>query len=242
MNEPLRHAIAESGLTHAQLADRIGVDTKTIDRWVTGRTPYRRHRQALAGLLNTNERDLWPEPTTRGNGTRDYGSPEIIATYPHRWAVPRTVWQRLFESAEQEIDILAYAALFLAEDTGLLNTIAEKARAGVTVRILLGDPNGHHIAERGEAEGIGDAMPAKIRNALTLYQPLRDIEGVDIRLHDTALYNSIYRADGMLLVNSHIFGVPAAQAPVMHLREGVAGMFAAYWASLRNAWSAGLDY
>jgi hypothetical protein len=38
--------------------------------------------------------------------------------YPHRWAVPRETWARFFESAEHEVGILAYSALFLAEDAG----------------------------------------------------------------------------------------------------------------------------
>ncbi|MFC0041626.1 XRE family transcriptional regulator [Actinomadura rayongensis] len=237
MNEQLRDAIADCGLTRDQIASRLAVDPKTVDRWIAGRVPHPRHREALARLINANKQDLWPEPTQRTRRP-NYGSPGIIATYPHRWAVPRTVWQDLFEGAEQEIDILAYAGLFLAEDTGLLNTIAKKAREGVTVRILLGDPDGHNIAERGEAEGIGDAMSAKIRNALTLYQPLRDIEGVHLRLHDTALYNSIYRSDNEIISNPHILGVPAAQAPVLHLRnQERLSIFAIYCESFKRIWS-----
>ena len=38
-------------------------------------------------------------------------------------------------------------------------------------------------------------MAAKIRNALTLYQLLSTVENIEIRLHRTVLYNSIYRAD-----------------------------------------------
>ena len=99
--------------------------------------------------------------------------PEELGTVcPHRWAVPREVWARLFESAQREIAILAYSALFLAEDAGILRILAEKGRAGVNVRIALGDPDGAHIAERGEEEVIGDAMAAKIRNSLRLYRPL----------------------------------------------------------------------
>ena len=60
-------------------------------------------------------------------------------------------------------------------------------------------------------------MPAKIRNALTLYRPLGAVENIEIRLHRTVLYNSIYRADGQFLVNQHTYGIPAAQAPVFCL-------------------------
>src|SRR6202044_2857638 len=138
---------------------------------------------------------------------------ELGAVYPHRWAIPREVWTRFFESAEHEIGILAYSALFLAEDAGILSILADKARHGVTVRIALGDPDSPSVKERGEEEGIGDAMPAKIRNALALYRPLAATENIEIRLHQTALYNSIYRTDDQLIVNQHTYGIHAAHAP-----------------------------
>ncbi|WP_067453554.1 helix-turn-helix domain-containing protein [Actinomadura macra] len=231
MNDLLRRAIAHARLTQAEVADLVGVDTKTVRRWLAGRTPYPRHRASLVQILGVNEADLWPDLPMRVEHP-EFRTPEIVAAYPHRWAVPRTVWQQLFEGARVQIDILAYAGLFLAEDSGLLNTLADRARAGVTVRILLGNPESRRIAERGEAEGVGDAMAAKIRNALVLYQPIREIDGVELRLHDTTLYNSIYRADDELLANPHILGVPAAQAPVLHIRDtGSDGMFTTYTTS-----------
>jgi hypothetical protein len=89
----------------------------------------------------------------------------------------------------------------------------------VRVRILLGDPDSHVVTERGEDGGVGDAMAAKIRNALALYRPLRAAGGVEFRFHRTILYNSIYRADDLVQVNTHLFGVTAAVAPVWHLRK-----------------------
>ena len=40
------------------------------------------------------------------------------------------------------------------------------------------------------------------------------MQNIEIWLHRTVLYNSIYRADDQLLVNQHTYGIPAAQAPV----------------------------
>jgi hypothetical protein len=145
---------------------------------------------------------------------------------------------RLFGSAEREIDILAYSALFLAEDTRILRILADKGRAGITVRIALGDPHGPNVAERGEEEGIGDAMAAKIRNALTLLRPLCAVENIEIRLHRTVLYNSIYRGDDQILVNQHAYGVPAAQAPVFCLSSTGSGeMPALYVDSFERVWA-----
>ena len=54
-------------------------------------------------------------------------------------------------------------------------------------------------------------MAAKIRNVLVLYRALRAIDGAEFRFHQTILYNSIYRGDDQLLVNTHIYGVPAGR-------------------------------
>ena len=170
MNEPLRQALLRARLREDDVAARLGVDPKTVRRWLNGRVPYPHNRAAIAELVGADEADLWPDA---GGPLAARTRPEELGTvYPHRWAVPREVWARLFGSAEREIAILAYSALFLAEDTGILRILADKGRAGVTVRIALGDPDGPNVAERGEEEGIGDAMAAKIRNALTLYRPL----------------------------------------------------------------------
>ena len=108
----------------------------------------------------------------------------------------------------------------------------------MTVRIALGDPDCAHVTERGIQEGIDDAMAAKIRNALALYRPLMDAGHARIRLHRTVLYNSIYRADDEMLVNQHAYGVPAADAPVSHLRRAADGeMFEAYIDSFERIWS-----
>ena len=118
-------------------------------------------------------------------------------------------------------------ALFLAEDAGILRILADKGRVGVSVRIALGAPDSPHVAERSAEEGIGDAMPAKVRNALTLYHPLREVPNIEIRLHRTTLYNSIYRADDQLLVNQHAYGVHASHAPVFCLNGAEHGDMAA---------------
>jgi hypothetical protein len=132
---------------------------------------------------------------------------------------------------------LAYSALFLAEDDGILQILSARAREGVSVRIALGDPDSRHVAERGEEEGIGAAMSAKIRNALALYTPLREVENVEIRLHDAVLYNSIYRVDDDLLINQHTYGVPAAHSPVFELQNGVVGdLTDAYLETLERVW------
>jgi hypothetical protein len=51
------------------------------------------------------------------------------------------------------------------------------------------------------------------------------------------LYNSIYCADGQLLVNQHAYGIPAAQAPVVCLSSsGSDEMAALYLDSFERVW------
>jgi transcriptional regulator with XRE-family HTH domain len=237
LNEPLRQALLRAGLREEDVAAQLGVDPKTVRRWLNGRVPYPNSRAALASLTHAKEADLWPDA---GGPLNTRTRPEELgAVYPHRWAIPRDRWKRFFESAEREIGVLAYSALFLAEDAGMLTIIADKARSGVRVRLALGNPDSANVARRGQEEGIGDAMAAKVRNALMLYHAALKEENVEIRLHDTVLYNSLYRADDQLMVNQHIYGLPAAHTPVFSFHAtDKSSMLEAYLSTLERIWTA----
>lgn len=236
-NERLRALLLERGETPAKLAEAVQVDAKTVERWITkDRLPYRRHRYEVAAFFGVDESYIWPNALDRDQ-IAAVSEGEIIAVYPHRSEVPRDVWGHLFGQAEHEIGILVYAGLFLSEDAGVQRTLKDKAKAGVKVRFLFGDPASQVVTDRGEDEGVGDAMAAKIRNALALYRPLRAVEGVEFRFHRTVLYNSVYRADDQVLVNTHIQGLTAAHAPVWHLRKLAGGeLTALYMDSFERVW------
>jgi hypothetical protein len=236
MNHPLARAMRGAGLDITDVAARLAVDPKTVTRWLGGRVPYPRHRDALAQITGWNVGDLWPDLAYPSRPA--VGPNEVSVAYPYRSAAPIDAWRRLFASAEREIDILAYSALFLAEDVATQQLLRDKARSGVQVRIALGDPDGAHVAERGEEEGIGPVMGIRVQNALMLYKALTR-DGVEMRMHDTVLYNSIYRADDELLVNPHVYGRPASYGPLLHLRStGSDGMAAHYINSFERVWAA----
>ncbi len=207
-NDRLRTAMLGRGVTPADLAAALDVDTKSVERWISpGRTPYRRHRYAVAAHLGVDEAYLWPDALNRDQ-VANASESEIVNIYPHRWAVPSDLWRNFFDNAEQDIGVLVYSGLFLAEDAGIQRVFRNKADAG------------------------------KIRNAIVLYKPLRNIDGIEFRLHDTVLYNSIYRADDQVLVNTHIYNFPAAQAPVLHLRRVAGGdMVTTYLESFDHVWN-----
>ena len=61
-NERLRSCITGARLTISDVAAQVGVDPKTVERWIVpGRLPHRSHRWATASLLGTDEAYLWPE-------------------------------------------------------------------------------------------------------------------------------------------------------------------------------------
>jgi transcriptional regulator with XRE-family HTH domain len=204
LNENLRRALLRARLSDEDVAARLEVDPKTVRRWLEGRTPYLRHRWALASMLNLDETDLWPQ--TRA--ARSWPE-EVRAIYPHRDTVPSEVWQDFFRSAERQIGILDSSSLFLAADTQVLATLTNRAEAGVQERICLTDP---------DWPGASDA-PDHTRKALSQYKDLGQARSVQIRLHRTPLNNAIYHADDELLVSQQAFGIPPRQTPVLCLRR-----------------------
>lgn len=134
-----------------------------------------------------------------------------------------------------------YAGLFLFDGhPDLPNQLIEKAKGGAQVRILLGDPDSEMVHQRGEEEGIGDDLAARARITRRYLEPATTTPGVEIRLHDTILYNSIYRFDDDVLVNPHVLGAPAGQNPVLHFRYiPGARTFRHYMRSFDYAWEHG---
>ncbi len=237
-NERLRDAIQSAGLTPADLADEIGVDPKTVERWITkGRAPYPKYRHALAAKLNERERYLWPEVVSDDRAEEVSGS-EILKVYPHRSAVPADLWDRLLNNATTYVDMLVYVGMFMTEKPNLLAQLREKAEAGARVRLLFGDRDSEAVRQRSIDEGIGrDTISAKVDQAMAFFKPLADVPGIEVRTHETVLYNSIYRFDDEMIVNPHVFGKVAAHAPAMHLRRLSAGdLFTTYADSFTTVW------
>ncbi|WP_419248729.1 hypothetical protein [Streptomyces melanogenes] len=80
-------------------------------------------------------------------------------------------------------------------------------------------------------------MVAKIRASFTYYRALVGYPGCEVRLHDTMLYNSLFRYDDHLLVNPHIWGQPASANPLFQLRwTANAEWFERYDESFEAVW------
>jgi transcriptional regulator with XRE-family HTH domain len=239
-NERLRRAIQQAGLRLEDVAQHVEIDVKTAERWITkGRLPHARNRAKTAQLLRVDELELWPEVAEERRGHR-LSDGELVRVYSHRGAVPHERWYELLEDATQRVDVLVHAGLFLPDGrSDLAALVRRKAEAGLQIRLLYGDPESDAIALRGAEEGIGDGLAARIRLSLVYMREAFEEPNVSVRLHSTTLYNSLYRYDDDLLVNSHAYGVPAGQSPVLHLRRFPGGrLFEHYMASFERVWAA----
>ena len=222
-----------AGLGTEALAEKAQVSTKTVERWVRGEVvPYPRTRYRVAALLQEDESYLWPEAVDRSS----LAGAELVASYSRRSDVPRHLWTELLGQARRTVDVLAFAGLFLTEEhpdwTPLL---ASRAEAGVRVRLLLGDPDGTSLAARDAEYRIGGGVAGRVRAVLDSYQPLAEL--VEIRLHDTPLYNSIYRFDDDMIVNTHVYGILAAYTPTLRLRRVDGAYFSTYLESFERVWA-----
>ncbi|MFC9665600.1 helix-turn-helix domain-containing protein [Nocardia sp. NPDC127606] len=64
-NAVLREAILNAGMTPAMLAERVEVDAKTVERWVSqGRRPHPITRHRVACVVARPMAELWPLPAS----------------------------------------------------------------------------------------------------------------------------------------------------------------------------------
>ena len=235
-NQRLYNAVRQSGRRLQDLADEVGADPKTVERWITtGRLPRPATRQQLARALSVPEAVLWPEAPGVA-----YGMSELVGIYTSRAELSPATVGSLLDTANQQIDALAYAALWLWDSVPrFAERLASKVADGVQVRICLGDPDSDAVALRGREEGTPDGLPARCRLAAAYASPVRSVAGDSVRTTGATLYNSIFRFDDEVLVNAHIWGHPASEAPVFHYhRRGERGIAMTLLRSFELVWEA----
>jgi transcriptional regulator with XRE-family HTH domain len=221
------------GMSVETLAEHVGASVKSVRRWLDGvSVPYPKTRYQVAAAVREDESWLWPDAVDAAS----LAGAELVASWPRRSDVPAPLWTELLRDAQRNVDLLAFAGLFLVEDhPDWIPLLRARAAAGARVRLLLGDPHGRQLASRDTEARIGGAVAGRVAAVLAAYQPLTD--QVEIRLHDTPLYNSIYRFDDHLLINTHVYGILAAYTPVLRLRRVDGAYVNTYLESFEQAWA-----
>ena len=171
-NERLRSALLEAALTYEDLSEQVAVDPKTVERWVTqARVPHRTHRLKVASLLGRDDVFLWPSTKSDPRNAAATEA-EFVTLYPNRGSVSPDLWESCIDRARVQIDLLAFAASFLHDAVpDFAEHLADKARQGVRVRLLFGDPDPDAVMLRGREEGIDDLLAARCRLTWSYCRP-----------------------------------------------------------------------
>lgn len=243
-NTALLTALSDAKMTEADLAAKVGVDEKTVQRWVSNpaRTPHPRHRAAASGALEVDETMLWPDVVRAAVKTGH--DREIVQVYPYRSAIPKTLWRDLITGAHRRLVFAGYTNYFLWLDmANLRRALARKADAGCDVRFLVGDPDSPVTAERERIEAVPLTVSTRIRVTLDELGKLREATPqVRARLSDRHIAMSVFQFDEQLLVCTHLADRLGHDSPTLHIRRGRDdGLYDRYVTHLDHLWDTGRD-
>lgn len=243
-NERLRSTLISRSLSTAELADKLEVDPKTVERWITtGRVPHRTHRLKAAAALACDDAYIWPS-TASDEQNLSASQAEVIRVFQNRGAVPHQLWLDQLLGATEAIDFLAFAGTFLHDALPeAVELLRDRMNSGVQVRLLLGDPTSDAVARRGAEERIGNGLQNRCELTWTYFAPLLAHPGITARQHGATLYTSMFRFDDTLLANHHLFGSPASQSPVTQLHRVPGGrLFVNHMRSFERVWDQATPY
>lgn len=212
--------MARRGVTREELARRVGVDVKTVDRWVDlpSRTPHPPRRAAVAEVLGVDPEMLWPRAVRAAIKTGV--DREIVASYAYRNECPPTVWSSLIDGARRDIFFAGYTSYFLwQEQPRAAERLRAKAAAGCRIRFLLGDPESEVTRHREEVEDAPLSVSTRIRITLDQLRKLGPLPGLEARFSDGHISLSVFGFDDEELVTPHIADLLGHDSPMLHLRR-----------------------
>jgi transcriptional regulator with XRE-family HTH domain len=128
-----------AGLTAEQFADIVGVDPKTVQRWVAGRTPHRRHRATAARALDLTEHDLWPDETPAVAEDDPHRRSDVIASWAAADQQGAPDLAEVVASARGQVDVLDNANRLLCDEL-MIAALLQTASPTCPVRVLVHTP------------------------------------------------------------------------------------------------------
>ncbi|WP_445400633.1 helix-turn-helix domain-containing protein [Streptomyces sp. LE64] len=244
MNAALRTAMDKTGVTPRQLAYRVGVSSKQVDRWLADGAvrPHARNREDAARALGVDEEMLWPDAVKDRMKTGT--DRELVRSYPYRSACPSTVWADLIAGATDELFFAGYTNYFLwTQVPAFADALRRKVAAGVRVRFLLGDPDGEVTRQREIVEDATLTVSTRVRITLGELTRMGPTEGLEARFSapEDAVNHvglSVFRMDSDALVTPHLARLVGHDSPLLHLRRhGPNGMFDRFAEHAEELWS-----
>jgi hypothetical protein len=235
----------EAHISPRQLALRVGVTPKTVERWLANAEliPHARNRVDVSKMLGVSEAMLWPKVQSVIKTGADR---EVVAVYPTRAACPTSVWAKLIADAQRELLFAGFTNYFLwLQQPDFASTLRAKAEQGCRVRFLLGDPDSDTVRQRERIEDVPLTVSTRIRTSLDALADLGDVAAIEARFSDPAdavnhISLSVFRFDGDVLVTPHLARNVGHDSPMMHFRRHQdAGAYDRFTAHAEELWERG---
>lgn len=236
-----------ASMSPRQLALRVGVSGKTVERWVADAEliPHARNREDVSSVLGVDQDMLWPKAVK--NRIKTGGDQEIVRSYPYRSACPSTVWGELTANAADDLFFAGYTNYFLwLDQPHFVATLLGKLDTGCRVRFLLGDPEGEVTRSRERVEEVALSVSTRIRITLEHIEKLGSHQGLEVRYSATEdavnhVSLSVFRFDGEALVTPHLARLVGHDSPLLHLRKlSTGGLFDRFAEHAEELWSRGV--
>ena len=238
--------MASAGVSARQLAMRVGVTGKTVERWLADDEliPHARNREDTAAALGVEAEMLWPKAVR--NSLKIGTDRELVRSYPYRSACPSSAWGDLTRAASKNILLAGYTNYFLwLDQPNFVETLRRKAEQGCRVRFLVGDPEGEVTRQRERIEDVALSVSTRIRITLEHLAKLTPAAGVEARFSDESdamnhVSLSVFLFDHDALVTPHLARLVGHDSPLLHLRRhGDTGMFDRFAEHAEELWERG---
>ncbi|MGA5703447.1 DUF5919 domain-containing protein [Peterkaempfera bronchialis] len=233
--------MADARMGERQLAEKCGVDAKTVGRWLAdaSRVPHARHRWAASDALGVDESMLWPSTVRAAIKTGP--DREVVSVYPYRSAAPTSLWRSLITKASDELTFAGYTNYFLwLEQANLGGALRRKAEQGCRVRFLLGEPDSETTRARERDEDVPLTLSIRIRVTLAELEKIKDTKGIQARFSSGHTHLSVFRFDDDMIVTPLLTHRIGHDAPMLHLRRSQDdGMFDRFAAHTDELWTQG---
>ena len=209
-----RTRLAEADLTAEEFAEIVQVDPKTVQRWVAGRVPQRRHRAKVARALDSSPDVLWPDATSPstepGELADDESAPQdVIATWGQADDQGAPDLAAFVSDGDGPVELLDGGGQLL-RSAGLVEELLVRAGARTDVRV--------------------------VSDAATEPRRLAD-PGVEVRVADLAGAPAILRVGERMLVTLALPPQTHEPRPMLELqRRADGGLFDRFADYLGSTW------
>lgn len=218
------------------LAAAAGMHTSSLYRWIAdNRVPKETSRAALARALGVTPAEIPNGANHRYGGT--------FAVHASIVEIPNETWERLVDGLQpgDRIDLCLGTGLLLHELGGaFLDTLRYMARRGVTVRVMLGNPDAAHAFARGEEEGMGGAaFVDRQRYGVERWRDtLAGLPDAELRLYDGPYAAGTYRIGSDLIIAPYLHGAVGTDSPAIQCDTHTSVLTDAYAADFESRWAA----